>query len=298
MRYLVIGLLAPVVLSVFAVPATAEDTTPTPTPTPTATTPAPLPVIAVKTRPKIVGKVKYGSTLRRTPGTWSVGGLTVKTRWFKDGRPIKGATKARYTLRPGDVGHRIMVKVRVSRTGYASASATSERTAKVRHKVKARHTVTYRIVTKGKITTSKATFRKQVAETLNDPRGWRSAGIAFREVKKGGQVTIVLSQASKVTSYSSACSTQWSCRVGRYVIINQERWKHASPAWRATKGSIRNYRHMVVNHEMGHWLGWGHSHCGGKGKKAPVMMQQSKGLGGCTFNPWPKSSELKVPRYR
>jgi hypothetical protein len=49
---------------------------------------------------------------------------------------------------------------------------------------------------------------------------------------------------------------------------------------------------MVVNHETGHWLGLGHAGCPGRGRLAPVMMQQSKGLGGCRFNPFPTSREL------
>jgi hypothetical protein len=84
----------------------------------------------------------------------------------------------------------------------------------------------------------------------------------------------------------------WSCRVGRFVIINQERWKHASPAWNAAHLALRDYRHMVVNHETGHWLGLGHAGCPGPGRLAPVMMQQSKGLAGCRFNPFPTLHEL------
>ena len=76
------------------------------------------------------------------------------------------------------------------------------------------------------------------------------------------------------------------------MIINQERWKHASPAWNAAHGALRDYRHMVVNHETGHWLGLGHAGCPGAGRPAPVMMQQSKGLAGCHFNPWPTAREL------
>ncbi len=50
---------------------------------------------------------------------------------------------------------------------------------------------------------------------------------------------------------------------------------------------------MVVNHETGHWLGKGHARCPGKGRLAPVMMQQSKGTHGCRFNPWPTAAELR-----
>ena len=116
-------------------------------------------------------------------------------------------------------------------------------------------------------------------------------------MRRGGDFTLVLAAAGTLPSFSSACSAQWSCRVGRYVIINQHRWKHASPAWNAAGRSLRDYRHMVVNHETGHWLGRGHASCPGRGR-APVMMQQSKGTGGCRFNPWPLAWEAAAVRRR
>jgi len=149
------------------------------------------------------------------------------------------------------------------------------------------------VVTRGRVTASVATFRRLAQQTYADPRGWRAKGVQFRPVSTGGSFTLVLAEASTVPSFSSVCSSMWSCRVGRYVIINQTRWQHASPAWNAANGSLRGYRHLVVNHETGHWLGRGHAGCAGAGQLAPVMMQQSKGLNGCRFNPWPTLAELR-----
>lgn len=285
-----------------AAPAVAETATPTPTPTPTPTVTAPPPPqpIVMKVRPRVLGKARYGQTLTRKVGRFAVKGATYQTRWLRDGKPIKGkaATKRRYKIRVADVGHRIRVRITVRKAGYRTTIRVSK-PRKIKHVRDVRHTVKYTVTTRGSISSSVKTFRRQVNETLNDPRGWRAAGIAFKRVKSGGSMTVVLSEASQVPSFSWGCSSTWSCRVGRYVVINQDRWKYASPAWNAASGStLRGYRHMVVNHEVGHWLGWGHSSCGGTGQTAPVMMQQSKGLNGCVFNSWPKSSERNVPRYR
>jgi hypothetical protein len=162
----------------------------------------------------------------------------------------------------------------------------------VRHRVDVRRVVRFHVETRGTITTSLKLFVRQAQQTFDDPRGWRGAGIEFRRVARGGSMTLVLSEASRVPGFSSGCSSMWSCRVGRYVIINQTRWKHASPAWNAAHGKLRDYRHMVVNHESGHFLGLDHASCPGPGRPAPVMMQQSKGLNGCHFNPWPTAREV------
>lgn len=82
----------------------------------------------------------------------------------------------------------------------------------------------------------------------------------------------------------------------RNVVINQTRWQQATPTWDGEAGTLRDYRSVVVNHETGHRFGKGHVGCGGKGQPAPVM-QQSKGLGSCRINPWPKKNELTAPRY-
>lgn len=153
--------------------------------------------------------------------------------------------------------------------------------------------VTYDVTTKGVITSDINEFKQQANVTLNDGRGWSRMGVAFQEVASGGQFTLVLSQASQVPSFSpGGCGAEYSCRVGRYVIINQDRWVGATSSWNSAGGSLRDYRHMVVNHETGHWLGHGHSNCTGAGQPAQVMQQQSISLQGCTFNPWPTASEL------
>lgn len=175
----------------------------------------------------------------------------------------------------------------------AAAEAAGKRAAAVAGQ---KIVVTYSVTTRGVVTANLNEFKQQANATFNDPRGWAAMGVFFQEVANGGQFTLVLSEASQLPSFSSGCSSEYSCNVGRFVIINQDRWMGATPSWNAASGSLRDYRHMVVNHETGHWLGHGHRDCGGPGQPAPVMQQQSINLQGCSFNPWPLKAELSSTR--
>ena len=153
-------------------------------------------------------------------------------------------------------------------------------------------TVTYSVTTAGAITANIQEFKTQANQTLNSGSGWARMGVHFNEVASGGNFTLVLAEASQLPVYSSDCSAEYSCRAGRFVIINQDRWLYATPSWNSGGGGLRDYRHMVINHEVGHWLGHGHAYCGGAGQAAPVMQQQSIDLQGCAFNAWPLVTEL------
>lgn len=246
--------------------------------------------LAATAPPEVRGTAREGEVLRAFPGRWSPQRETTTYRWLRDGEPIPRARARRYRLTWADVGARISVQVTAAATGHAAGTATSRATKRIDYRRPVRRRVTYSVETRGAITASVREFRRLAQETYDDARGWRAGGVRFRQVRRGGHFTLVLAQASTLPSFSSTCSTMWSCRIGRFVVINQDRWLHASPAWNAAHRSLRDYRHLVVNHETGHWLGRGHVGCPGRGP-APVMMQQSKGTGGCHFNPWPLAWE-------
>lgn len=156
-----------------------------------------------------------------------------------------------------------------------------------------RQVVTYTVRSHGSVRTDIDSFAGLAAETFDDERGWSRLGVRFERVQEGGQFNLILSEAAKVTDFSAdGCDTTYSCRVGDSVIINEDRWLGATDPWNAAGGALRDYQHMVVNHETGHWLGHSHYYCSGAGNPAPVMQQQSMDLQGCTFNPWPVDFEL------
>lgn len=154
-------------------------------------------------------------------------------------------------------------------------------------------TIRYDVTTRGMITADMEEFSRLAHETLNDSRGWSRMGLTFERVASGGDFTLVLSAADMMTSFSAlGCHRDWSCNVGRNVIVNQDRWLGATVPWNAAGGNLRDYRHMVINHEVGHNIGREHESCAEAGGLAAVMQQQSYDLQGCTFNPWPLPSEV------
>jgi hypothetical protein len=173
----------------------------------------------------------------------------------------------------------------------AAEAAASAQAAAAARRATTTITVTYDVSTRGAVYAHLAEFKLLSNQTLNDARGWSRMNVKFVEVPNNGRFSLVLASAEQVGAVPG-CGSEYSCRSGRYVLINQDRWTNATPSWNSAGGSLRDYRHMVVNHETGHWLGHDHSSCGGAGQAAPVMQQQSISLQGCSFNPWPLSSEL------
>ena len=68
---------------------------------------------------------------------------------------------------------------------------------------------------------------------------------------------------------------------GRYLYLNSDRWFNGS---KESKLSLEDYRQYMVSHEIGHILGHEHVKCPCVGCKAPIMMQQTLGIGKCQPN--------------
>jgi hypothetical protein len=137
-----------------------------------------------------------------------------------------------------------------------------------------------------------ADFKSKLAGTYADPRGWSLDGqVSFTLAQSGCDFTATLTAPGKMSTFGAICDPVWSCSIGNNVVINYERWSHASDPWNDNGGSLEDYRSMAINHETGHWLGFPHLNCPAPGALAPVMAQQSVDLQGCRFNPWPIEAE-------
>jgi len=126
---------------------------------------------------------------------------------------------------------------------------------------------------------------RSVIATLSDERSWRGRGYGFELVDSGGQFTLIVATPSDVDRMCSPLRTNgyFSCSSNGWVALNSDRWFGATSSWTA---GLAEYRHYLVNHEIGHQLGQGHVGCPAAGQLAPVMMQQTKGVGACLPNGW------------
>ncbi len=87
-----------------------------------------------------------------------------------------------------------------------------------------------------------------------------------------------------------------------FIRINVDRWRTGPKPAGATM-SLSDYRQYVVLHEVGHVLSrcsptHHQATCAPDGR-APIMMQQTNGVGKCDWNPWPVAGvdDLEVQNW-
>lgn len=151
-------------------------------------------------------------------------------------------------------------------------------------------------------------FGRMVDQTLANPKSWTNdSRFAFRRIDSGNP-TFRISLTSQM-SIREACGYDIQLEVSCYnpgidrVVLNEPRWVRGAVAY---QGDIGSYRQYLINHEVGHAIGYqAHQPCEVDGGLAPVMMQQTFGTSNddiakldpegvvpmdgktCRFNPWP-----------
>ncbi|HEV7449898.1 MAG TPA: DUF3152 domain-containing protein [Pseudonocardiaceae bacterium] len=126
-----------------------------------------------------------------------------------------------------------------------------------------------------------AGFAITVDSTLNNPKSWIGSGrYQFQRIDDGRAATLRISLTSQLTTrrlcgfripFDASC---WKPEDDR-VLINAARWARGAVAF---QGNVVQYQQYVVNHEVGHGLGFPHIACEAAGRLAPVMMQQTWGV--------------------
>ncbi|MEW2481110.1 DUF3152 domain-containing protein [Mycobacterium sp. NPDC051198] len=157
-------------------------------------------------------------------------------------------------------------------------------------------------------------FARMVSETLANPKSWTHNGLfAFTRVDEtsGVEPDFRVSLTSPMTVREGCgydIELESSCYNPSYdghqprVFVNEARWVRGAVPF---QGDIGSYRQYLINHEVGHAIGYQrHEACEANGKLAPIMMQQTFSTSNddaakfdpgtvtadgltCKFNPWP-----------
>ncbi|MBY8873953.1 DUF3152 domain-containing protein, partial [Micromonospora sp. PLK6-60] len=141
-------------------------------------------------------------------------------------------------------------------------------------------------------------FAATVQAALAGPGSWvDGGGLRLQRVGPGvrADFTVYLATAATAGRMCAAGGVDirvggrpyTSCRTSGKVILNLDRWRTSVPHFVAAGVPLDTYRLYVVNHEVGHQLGYRHEGCPGAGRPAPVMQQQTLFFDGCRPNPWP-----------
>ncbi len=155
--------------------------------------------------------------------------------------------------------------------------------------------VRYAVEVEQGLPVSPADFAAVVQSVLDDERGWESVDsvhfvpVTPAEAAAGVSIDIRVTLASpsltaKLCAPLDVSLEQVSCWNGGRSVLNLGRWMLGSPTY---GGDLDGYRTYLVNHEVGHGLGHQHERCPSPGERAPVMVQQTKSLEGCTAWPYP-----------
>lgn len=154
-------------------------------------------------------------------------------------------------------------------------------------------------------------FAHMVDATLSDPRGWiNDPRFRFEHVSVNDDPSLKIRLTSLDTT-AELCGvqigTETSCRTRitgeDTVLLNESRWVRGAVPF---QGDLGSYRQYLINHEVGHAVGFAeHVPCPEPNALAPIMMQQTLSLNNaqlremspednypdnpdtCRPNPWP-----------
>lgn len=105
------------------------------------------------------------------------------------------------------------------------------------------------------------TFATDVSTILADPRGWtgdKQHGFQRVDSRKPDLRIRLTSQMTTRDVCGFAIPFEGSCVNGDNVTINVARWVRGAVSF---QGALVEYKQYVVNHEVGHGLGYDHKSC-------------------------------------
>lgn len=142
--------------------------------------------------------------------------------------------------------------------------------------------------------TPRVVFEEIAAPLVEHPLGWKALKVV-RTADESDSIVMLTPQNVMREMFPDFKNQKLSiCNMQtREVWINEDRWRRNIPD--ESHLPLPAYRAYVIQHELGHALGREHARtCDKKGEPAPVMIQQTLGIGKCAPNPFPTAKELKT----
>jgi hypothetical protein len=132
-------------------------------------------------------------------------------------------------------------------------------------------------------------FSDLAERILSDERGWTGTGDwALQRVTADPDIRVVVATPGTVDRLCALAGLdthgEVSCWNGEFAALNVDRWRTGADGF---TGPLPTYRRYLLNHEVGHGLGYSHEVCPRRGAPAPVMQQQTYATRPCVANGWP-----------
>jgi len=140
----------------------------------------------------------------------------------------------------------------------------------------------YHYCTRGVSGSQTRTLIERAAATLGGASGWGLNGlVAFGSGEADCNFSLELRSTAQMADVGTVCKGLVSCQVGNVLAFNADKWDTLPVGW---VGSLAGYQTELINHEVGHWLGFDHAGCVSKPTAQPILATPTVVLPGCSPN--------------
>jgi hypothetical protein len=137
-------------------------------------------------------------------------------------------------------------------------------------------------------------FRAVAAPLVEHPMGWGGMTVVNDPGEADSVVTLTPGKVMDQQFPEFAADKLSVCDMSSgEVWLREERWRGEVP--NGSRLALPAYRAYMVQHELGHARGLHHEACSDPNQPAPVMCQQTRGIGACTPHPFHHGTPPNAP---